>query len=841
MSNIDINKEGLFSMVRRITQENSSISNKFPIKSSKLTKKILLPNSFTKRINLSPKIENLNISPKIPSKKATIFKNKFLEKNNIQINEQNVLHLLSERRKKKLADIKTLRNNDNIYFSKILRGKTVEINLDENKTNYNKKEIRTIKNSNSENFEIKGVNKSPELNMDYLIKNSKSFFKMLEKKNNNGMNKNNINNNININININGDLNNNKKIKNLFKANKRIIHYFPTQENHTTKIIKDKANNNNNNNLSYNISNQNNNKRNIIQDKVKKMNHKTFYLNNITKFGDEDESQHIEDNERKKDMEHNNTVNINLNFISNPNNKRINTHGNISHLNINRRKRIIISPEQKNNNNVNKQINMRNSSNINHIKSPQLKNLFSYNNNKKEIGDVRPTNNSIKKSNTETIYELKGEEIKNKKDIIQIEDLLILEGKFCHLLDCLNYENPLPKMCIEWWNFYTYSSYFGKFPKLFPKVKKSNDEISDYQIAHDTILFELLSIVFAYEILKENFLRKNMMKDLMILINEIHQNFLIECDYILSKISDRSMTNLWIKKLKNLILSKKTWNLNMNHLNLLHLKNISVHNNIKYLIKICSNIIEKNRGIDINIDLNTLSYFNNNIPNVNLIELSDYFSSEISKENSRINKAFTHIIKRNNKINYNNLIIIPYLPLKTSKDKYQYTLVLDLDETLISFRINQTGKGILKMRPGLFNFLKRVKNKYELVVFTAGTKEYADPIIDIIEQKEKFFVKRLYRQHTIYRDNTFIKDLTKLGRDLSKIIIVDNMPQNFRLQKENGILINNYFGQDNGDNTLQLLGDILLKIAQSPGKDVRNEIKKYKEEIFTKITTNLDC
>ena len=841
MSNIDINKEGLFSMVRRITQENSSISNKFPIKSSKLTKKILLPNSFTKRINLSPKIENLNISPKIPSKKATIFKNKFLEKNNIQINEQNVLHLLSERRKKKLADIKTLRNNDNIYFSKILRGKTVEINLDENKTNYNKKEIRTIKNSNSENFEIKGVNKSPELNMDYLIKNSKSFFKILEKKNNNGMNKSNINNNININININGDLNNNKKIKNLFKANKRIIHYFPTQENHTTKIIKDKANNNNNNNLSYNISNQNNNKRNIIQDKVKKMNHKTFYLNNITKFGDEDESQHIEDNERKKDMEHNNTVNINLNFISNPNNKRINTHGNISHLNINRRKRIIISPEQKNNNNVNKQINMRNSSNINHIKSPQLKNLFSYNNNKKEIGDVRPTNNSIKKSNTETIYELKGEEIKNKKDIIQIEDLLILEGKFCHLLDCLNYENPLPKMCIEWWNFYTYSSYFGKFPKLFPKVKKSNDEISDYQIAHDTILFELLSIVFAYEILKENFLRKNMMKDLMILINEIHQNFLIECDYILSKISDRSMTNLWIKKLKNLILSKKTWNLNMNHLNLLHLKNISVHNNIKYLIKICSNIIEKNRGIDINIDLNTLSYFNNNIPNVNLIELSDYFSSEISKENSRINKAFTHIIKRNNKINYNNLIIIPYLPLKTSKDKYQYTLVLDLDETLISFRINQTGKGILKMRPGLFNFLKRVKNKYELVVFTAGTKEYADPIIDIIEQKEKFFVKRLYRQHTIYRDNTFIKDLTKLGRDLSKIIIVDNMPQNFRLQKENGILINNYFGQDNGDNTLQLLGDILLKIAQSPGKDVRNEIKKYKEEIFTKITTNLDC
>ena len=144
------------------------------------------------------------------------------------------------------------------------------------------------------------------------------------------------------------------------------------------------------------------------------------------------------------------------------------------------------------------------------------------------------------------------------------------------------------------------------------------------------------------------------------------------------------------------------------------------------------------------------------------------------------------------------------------------------------------------MRPGLFNFLHKVKTKYELVVFTAGTKEYAQPIIDIIEKKEKFFVKRLYREHTIYRDNIYIKDLTKLGRDLSKIIIVDNMPQNFCLQKENGILINNYFGQDNGDKTLYFLAEILLKIAQRPGRDVRNEIKKYKEEIFTKITTNLD-
>ena len=120
MSNIEINKEGLFSMVKRITQENSSIVNKFPIKSSQYTTQILIPNLISKRINVSPKIANREISPKLPTRKTTIFKNKFLERNNIQINEQNVLHLLSERRKKKLADSKTIRNNDNNYINKIL-------------------------------------------------------------------------------------------------------------------------------------------------------------------------------------------------------------------------------------------------------------------------------------------------------------------------------------------------------------------------------------------------------------------------------------------------------------------------------------------------------------------------------------------------------------------------------------------------------------------------------------------------------------------------------------------------------------------------------------------------
>ena len=127
---------------------------------------------------------------------------------------------------------------------------------------------------------------------------------------------------------------------------------------------------------------------------------------------------------------------------------------------------------------------------------------------------------------------------------------------------------------------------------------------------------------------------------------------------------------------------------------------------------------------------------------------------------------------------------------------------------------------------------------FELIVFTAGTQEYADPILNIIDKK-KFFDKRLYRQHCVILDNVFVKDLSKLGRDLSKVIIIENTPQNFKLQKENGIFIKNFYGEDKTDSALLDLIPILKIVSNNENNDVRNELKKLKNEIFTKITTNL--
>ena len=75
---------------------------------------------------------------------------------------------------------------------------------------------------------------------------------------------------------------------------------------------------------------------------------------------------------------------------------------------------------------------------------------------------------------------------------------------------------------------------------------------------------------------------------------------------------------------------------------------------------------------------------------------------------------------------------------------------------------------------------------YEIVIFTAAAKDYADFILNYIDKDRGYIDHRLYRQHCQYDDGVYVKDLTRLGRDLTKTIIVDNIRHNFERQKDNG-------------------------------------------------------
>ena len=181
----------------------------------------------------------------------------------------------------------------------------------------------------------------------------------------------------------------------------------------------------------------------------------------------------------------------------------------------------------------------------------------------------------------------------------------------------------------------------------------------------------------------------------------------------------------------------------------------------------------------------------------------------------------------------------PYLDFPPIKE---YTLVLDLDETMISFQFTQPENGIgqMHLRPGLENFLDVIKEYYEIIVFTSGTREYADMVLDVIEHKKqkKFFSGRLYREHTTRIGKKYIKDLSKIGRDLNKTLIVDNLPQSFKFQHENGILISSFYADEKDkkdDRALIELQKILIKIYEDKD-DVRLSILKYKEEIIRNVS-----
>ena len=86
---------------------------------------------------------------------------------------------------------------------------------------------------------------------------------------------------------------------------------------------------------------------------------------------------------------------------------------------------------------------------------------------------------------------------------------------------------------------------------------------------------------------------------------------------------------------------------------------------------------------------------------------------------------------------------------------------------------------------------------------------------------------------------TFCKDLSKIGRDLGRTIIVDNLEDNFKLQPNNGIHIWTWL-DDMKDTQLDDLGKILKDLVSNNPNDIRPIIKKFKEDINKKMRNNMN-
>lgn len=90
--------------------------------------------------------------------------------------------------------------------------------------------------------------------------------------------------------------------------------------------------------------------------------------------------------------------------------------------------------------------------------------------------------------------------------------------------------------------------------------------------------------------------------------------------------------------------------------------------------------------------------------------------------------------------------------------------------------------------------------------------------------ENKLISHRLYRMHTVFEKGAYNKDLSILGRDLSRVLIIDNNSKNFQKQPENGIYIKPWFS-DPEDSALRKLSQVLKTVAEKKPSDLRIELK----------------
>lgn len=124
---------------------------------------------------------------------------------------------------------------------------------------------------------------------------------------------------------------------------------------------------------------------------------------------------------------------------------------------------------------------------------------------------------------------------------------------------------------------------------------------------------------------------------------------------------------------------------------------------------------------------------------------------------------------------------------------------------------------------------------YKIIIFTASLKEYADLVINSIDPDKKLISGRFYRDDmTKIKDRYFIKDLGVVKKDLSKVLIIDNVCENFEKQPDNGIFIKSWY-DDEEDTDLRDLIPFLKKIVRDQVEDVRVFLKEFRDDLIENI------
>ena len=335
------------------------------------------------------------------------------------------------------------------------------------------------------------------------------------------------------------------------------------------------------------------------------------------------------------------------------------------------------------------------------------------------------------------------------------------------------------------------------------------------------ILYETLMLILIYN---ETFIYNNnnniKSKNFQILckknfVNNYYKNnnnISISNNEIINKFKE----NNFIINQKLFLITEIIINLLYNNINVFEIDNDNSTDSTNNNNKNNKNNKNKNNNNNNEFLCDKLNYYENLIK---ILSLNNYNYPYIELKNST-KKTLISLKLNLYKININNKYILP--PKKNPNLKF--TIFLDLDETLVHYK-EENNRAFISIRPFTNVFLLEMSKYFELIIFTASNEEYANLILNEIDNCKSISFK-LYRKHTNFKNGFFFKDLDGIGRDLNKICIVDNNKKNFELQNENGIEIKEFLG-DGNDKELNYLMEEFKKIIEIDKKNNIEDIRPY--------------
>ena len=462
----------------------------------------------------------------------------------------------------------------------------------------------------------------------------------------------------------------------------------------------------------------------------------------------------------------------------------------------------------------------------------------------------------------------------NFYSFINLELLYFFEEKMKKILEKIKTYEECSKECHLFINYYFVHNFYIEELRVF-KINKNREFMINY------LKMEILCYFLLY-----NISSGDKFKEVKIILQSIFEilfnNFLLFISLIISQIEnkDNNLVNDLKKVIKedlNIDLLKEVsfnfYNLdeskfieilvnnskNINDYYKMIINNFYTNNsNENNVIKFPDCIYNNNKELDKSkLDSIISSFFiesYKSLPNFNFDTFKKFYYSflcfnEFEEKNN--NNIFEDNMNKNTTIDQNKdkKFMLPEI-----KDGKKYSLILDLDETIIysqrkfNYKVRKSDNRINKkkiiLRPGLYEFLHEMKQLFELIVFSSGTPDYVDPIIKIIEKNEKYFDHILYRHHiTLDENGNNVKNLDLIGRDLSKVIIIDDIPRYFSLHKENGINIKPFCGNILSDTkTLKSLNSILkqIRIDAEETNDIRISLQKYKHLLYPSVINNIE-